>query len=148
MLYTHNMVTTGFRAKQVLQLVSITYRQLHYWARSGLVVPSGEFTPGTGHNWRWSFRDLVALRAVADLRHNGASLQAIRQAAQTLRDRGDDHPLAGNVLLVSAGGDIACVVEFGQVAELLTGAPGQTFMIVPVGTFEEELIAAAERLPA
>lgn len=148
MTYTHSMVIRAFRANQVLQLVSITYRQLHYWATSGLVEPSADFTPGTGQNWKWSFRDLVALRAVADLRHNGASLQAIRQAVQTLRARGEEQPLAGNVLIVSAGGDIARVVECGKVGELLTGSPGQTFMIVPVGTFEEELQAAAERLSA
>ena len=32
--------TTGYRVPDVCRIIGITYRQLDYWARTGLVTPS------------------------------------------------------------------------------------------------------------
>ena len=39
----------GFRGPQVCKLVGITYRQLDYWARTGLLRPSIADANGSGH---------------------------------------------------------------------------------------------------
>lgn len=37
---TNEREVAGYRAPQVCKLVGITYRQLDYWARTGLITPS------------------------------------------------------------------------------------------------------------
>ena len=57
MTYQH-----AFRGPQVCELVGITYRQLDYWARTGLLTPSITQAKGSGTQRRYSMRDLVELK--------------------------------------------------------------------------------------
>ena len=68
----------------------ITYRQLDYWARTGLVEPSVRAAHGSGSQRRYSFRDILVLKVVKRLLDTGISLQQIRAAVQHLRDRGTE----------------------------------------------------------
>ena len=49
----------GFRAPQVCKIVGITYRQLDYWARTDLIVPSLQTAQGSGSQRVYSFQDIV-----------------------------------------------------------------------------------------
>lgn len=49
----------GYRAPQVCKLVDITYRQLDYWARTDLIVPSLQRASGSGTQRLYSFTDVV-----------------------------------------------------------------------------------------
>src|SRR5256885_5873124 len=73
--------TTLFRS-------GISYRQLDYWARTGLVVPSVRPAAGSGSQRLYSFRDIVVLKVVKRLLDAGGSLQNIRKAIDQLRARG------------------------------------------------------------
>ena len=65
-----------FKTREVVELLDLSRRQLQYWAKTGLIVPSAR-TPG-GHH-RYSFDDLVAL-TVTRYEERAAALQAeIRQ---------------------------------------------------------------------
>ncbi|MET0830789.1 MAG: MerR family transcriptional regulator, partial [Acidimicrobiia bacterium] len=45
----------GFRAPQVCAAVGISYRQLDYWARTGLIRPSIQGAQGSGSQRLYSF---------------------------------------------------------------------------------------------
>lgn len=82
------MERTGFGVAAVLKLTEITYRNLDYWARTGLVRSSIKQASGRGSRRVYAFEDLVALRMVRRLRDAGVPLQAIRRAVRYLQARG------------------------------------------------------------
>ena len=103
--------STGYRVPDVCKLVGISYRQLDYWARTGLVTPSIREAGGSGTQRLYSFRDLVALRVVKSLLDGGMSLQRVRRAWEFLnRTAGLDEHLA-EVKLVTDGKTIFKVVR-------------------------------------
>ena len=54
----------GFRGPVAHKVAGITYRQLDYWARTGLVVPEIRGASGSGSQRLYSFRDILLLRVV------------------------------------------------------------------------------------
>src|SRR5262249_4157320 len=64
------------------------YRQLDYWARTGLVEPSVRAASGSGTQRLYSFQDILVLKVVKRLLDTGVSLQNIRIAVSHLRARG------------------------------------------------------------
>ena len=90
----------GYRAPQVCKIVGITYRQLDYWARTGLLTPSIQTAQGSGSQRLYSFQDVVQLRVIKRLLDAGMSLKKIRQAMEILRQQfRSDRPLADVTLL-------------------------------------------------
>src|SRR5438552_18683847 len=79
------MSGAGFGSTIVLKLTGVTYRQLDYWARTGLVGSSIRQAAGHGSRRLYSFEDLAALRVVARLLDAGLSLQAVRRAIEYLK---------------------------------------------------------------
>ena len=75
----------GYRVPDVCKIVGISYRQLDYWARTGLLTPSVREAGGSGTQRLYSFQDLVKLRVVKQLLDTGVSLQKIRQAVEFLQ---------------------------------------------------------------
>ncbi len=57
----------GYRVPEVCRVVGISYRQLDYWARTGLVTPSVRDAGGSGTQRLYSFQDLVQLRVIKKL---------------------------------------------------------------------------------
>jgi DNA-binding transcriptional MerR regulator len=111
----------GFRGPQVCKIVGITYRQLDYWARTGLVRPSLADAHGSGTQRRYSYRDLVRLKVIKNLLDAGVKLQTARKAIEYIRgDLGDEWASASLVLngtssvLVRTGDDLVDVVRHGQ----------------------------------
>ena len=72
------------------RLLVSRYRQLDYWARTILVVPSVRDASGSGTQRLYSFRDIVVLKVVKRLLDAGVSLQNIRKAIETLREWGEE----------------------------------------------------------
>ncbi len=83
----------GYRGVTACHAVAISYRQLDYWARTGLVVPSIRDASGSGTQRLYSFRDMVVLKVVKRLLDAGVSLQNIRKAIDALRSRGAEDVL-------------------------------------------------------
>src|SRR6201995_5140978 len=78
----------GYRGAAACQIAGITYRQLDYWARTGLVAPSIRTAHGSGSQRLYSFKDILVLKVVKRLLDTGVSLQNIRVAVDHLRRRG------------------------------------------------------------
>ncbi len=80
----------AFSSDEVSRVVGITPSRLRYWARVGLVTPSIETADAGPFAHLYSFRDMVALRAIARLRDTyGVSLQELRQLNQWFSDHYD-----------------------------------------------------------
>lgn len=65
-------------ATQVCALADVTYRQLDYWDRTGLVSPSATPASGTGSQREYTRDDVVRVLTVRALLDAGHSLAAIR----------------------------------------------------------------------
>ncbi len=90
----------GYRVPEVCRIVGISYRQLDYWARTGLVTPSVKDARGSGTQRLYSFQDLMSLRVIKNLLDTGISLQRVRKAVEYLQNM--DRPTHG-VTLMSDG---------------------------------------------
>ncbi len=126
--------TVGYRGLTACHAAGISYRQLDYWARTGLVVPSVRDATGSGSQRLYSFRDIVVLKVVKRLLDAGVSLQNIRKAIDTLRSRGVDD-LAG-ITLISDGTTVYECRSPEEVVDLLQGGQG-VFGIAISGAFKE-----------
>lgn len=117
----------SWSAPEAHRIAGITYRQLDYWIRSGLVKPSAQAN-GHGSKRRFSWRDLVAVRAIAALKETGVSLQAVRkvQSALIKFEGGDDALRAGRLIIESGTKrpDVAIASSDEEVLSLLK-RPGQ-----------------------
>ena len=128
----------GYRGPQVCSIVGITYRQLDYWARTGLLHPSISQARGSGSQRVYSYADLVQLKVIKRLLDAGVSLQAARRAIECLRSSGDDLGQA-NLVIDDRRSVLAHTGE--EIIDLLRG--GQTVLnIVPLGGVVAELQAA------
>ena len=112
----------GYRGPTACAAAGITYRQLDYWARTGLVEPSIRSASGSGSQRLYSFRDIIALKIVKRLLDTGVSLQNIRIAVGYLRARGEAD-LAG-VTLMSDGASVYECTSPTEVFDLVQGGQG------------------------
>ncbi|MER7417118.1 MerR family transcriptional regulator [Micromonospora peucetia] len=124
----------GYRGVTACHAVGISYRQLDYWARTALVLPSVRDASGSGTQRLYSFRDLVVLKVVKRLLDAGVSLQNIRKAIEALRSRGVED-LAG-ITLISDGTTVYECRSPEEVVDLLQGGQG-VFGIAIGGAFKE-----------
>ena len=124
----------GFRGPTACEVVGITYRQLDYWARTGLVVPSIRAAAGSGSQRLYSFKDVLVLKVVKQLLDAGVSLQNIRVAVEYLRKRGV-RDLAG-VTLFSDGTTVYECTSPEEVFDVLRGGQG-VFGIAVSGAMKE-----------
>ena len=134
----------GYRGVTACHAVAISYRQLDYWARTGLVVPSIRDASGSGTQRLYSFRDMVVLKVVKRLLDAGVSLQNIRKAVDVLRSRGADD--LAEITLISDGTTVYECRSPEEVVDLLQGGQG-VFGIAISGAFKEIQGSLAE-LPA
>jgi DNA-binding transcriptional MerR regulator len=134
----------GYRGVAACHAVGISYRQLDYWARTNLVVPSIRDASGSGTQRLYSFRDLVVLKVVKRLLDAGVSLQNIRKAIETLRSRGVAD-LAG-ITLISDGTTVYECRSPEEVVDLLQG--GQGVFGIAIGGAFKEIQGSLSQLPA
>ncbi|MFV2011883.1 MULTISPECIES: MerR family transcriptional regulator [unclassified Micromonospora] len=134
----------GYRGVTACHAVGISYRQLDYWARTSLVVPSVRDATGSGSQRLYSFRDLVVLKVVKRLLDAGVSLQNIRRAIETLRSRGVGD-LAG-ITLISDGTTVYECRSPEEVVDLLQG--GQGVFGIAIGGAFKEIQGSLSQLPA
>jgi len=135
---------SGYRGPTACQVVGITYRQLDYWARTGLVVPSIRSASGSGSQRLYSFKDVLVLKVVKRLLDAGVSLQNIRLAVDHLRARGI-RDLAG-ITLLSDGTTVYECASPEEVVDLLQG--GQGVFGIAIGGAMREITGTIQEFPA
>src|ERR1700728_212371 len=134
----------GYRGPTACSAAGITYRQLDYWARTGLVEPSVRAAHGSGSQRLYGFRDILVLKVVKRLLDSGISLQQIRAAVQHLRDRGADD--LAQVTLMSDGVSVYECTSPDEVYDLLAG--GQGVFGIALGRVWQEVAGELAELPA
>jgi DNA-binding transcriptional MerR regulator len=125
---------TGYRGPTACAVAGITYRQLDYWARTGLVVPSVRDASGSGTQRLYSFRDIIVLKVVKRLLEAGVSLQNIRVAVEQLRERGTED--LASITLISDGTTVYECRSPEEIIDLLQGGQA-VFGIAVAGTLRE-----------
>ena len=135
---------TGYRGPTACKAAGITYRQLDYWARTGLVEPSVRSATGSGTQRLYGFRDILVLKVVKRLLDTGVSLQQIRIAIQVLRQRGVDD--LAQITLMSDGASVYECTSPDQVIDLLQG--GQGVFGIAVGRVWREVEGSLAALPS
>jgi DNA-binding transcriptional MerR regulator len=134
----------GFRGPVACNAAGITYRQLDYWARTGLVVPEVRGAAGSGTQRLYSFRDILILKVIKRLIDAGISLQQIRTAIEHLRARGVDD--LTQVTLMSDGVSVFECTSDDEVIDLLRG--GQGVFGIALGGVWRSIEGTLAELPA
>ncbi len=134
----------GYRGPAACGAAGITYRQLDYWARTGLVEPSVRAATGSGTQRLYSFRDVLLLKVIKRLLEAGVSLQQIRTAVQHLRQRGTDD--LTRVTLMSDGATVYECTSSDEVIDLLRG--GQGVFGIALGGVWREVEGSLAELPS
>jgi DNA-binding transcriptional MerR regulator len=112
----------GYRGATACSAAGISYRQLDYWARTGLVEPSIRTASGSGTQRLYGFRDILVLKVVKRLLDAGVSLQNIRTAVDHLRNRGVTE--LERITLMSDGASIYECASPDEIIDLLQGGQG------------------------
>lgn len=134
----------GFRGPIACNAAGITYRQLDYWARTGLVVPGIRAAEGSGTQRLYSFRDVLLLKVIKRLIDAGISLQQVRTAIDHLRARGVDD--LTEVTLMSDGASVYECTSDDEVIDLLKG--GQGMFGIALGRVWRDLEGNLTQLPS
>ncbi len=137
-------VDLGFRGPVACSAAGITYRQLDYWARTGLVVPEVRGASGSGSQRLYSFRDILILKVIKRLIDAGISLQQIRTAIDHLRARGAQD--LTQVTLMSDGVSVFECTSDDQVIDLVRG--GQGVFGIALGGVWRSIEGTLSELPA
>jgi DNA-binding transcriptional MerR regulator len=135
----------GYRVPEVCRIVGISYRQLDYWARTGLVTPSIRDAKGSGTQRLYSFQDLVSLKVIKNLLDTGVSLQRVRKAVEYLEAM--DRPPHG-VMLMSDGHGVYEADSPDAVVDLLNQGQGVFAIAVDKVWTELEGTLTKRRAPA
>jgi len=133
----------GYRGPTACNAAGITYRQLDYWARTGLVEPTVREATGSGSQRLYSFRDILVLKVVKKLLDAGVSLPNIRTAVSHLRDRGAED--LAQVTLISDGTTVYECTSADEMVDLLQG--GQAVFAIAVGRQVRDVEGTLAHLP-
>ncbi|MDA9913029.1 MerR family transcriptional regulator [Candidatus Nanopelagicales bacterium] len=133
----------GYRGPVACNAAGITYRQLDYWARTGLVEPSIRSAAGSGSQRLYAFRDILVLRIVKRLIDAGVSLPNIRAAVSHLSARGDND--IAQITLMSDGASVFECTSNDEVIDLVQG--GQGVFGIAVGSVWREVEGSLSLLP-
>lgn len=141
MLFTDGMISqdpkVGYRGTAAASASGISYRQLDYWDRTGLVQPSVRSATGSGSQRLYAFRDILVLKLVKRLLDTGVSLQQIRIAVDQLRQEGMND--LARITLMSDGARVYLCTSQDEVIDLL--GQGQGVFGIAVGRLVREVEA-------
>ena len=133
----------GYRGPTACAAAGITYRQLDYWARTGLVVPTIQGAHGSGSHRLYGFRDILILRVVKRLIDTGVSLPNIRIAVEHLSAR--EAQFLSALTIMSDGASIYECTSEDEVIDLVRG--GQGVFGIAIGSVWKEVEGNLANLP-
>ncbi len=134
----------GYRGASACSAAGISYRQLDYWARTGLIEPTVRGASGSGSSRLYGFKDILVLKIVKRLLDTGVSLQNIRSAVTQLRERGVED--LARITLMSDGDSIYECTSSEEIFDLLQG--GQGVFGIAIGKVWNEVEGSLSHLQA
>tara|TARA_B100000686_G_C16682257_1_gene912641 strand:+ start:276 stop:752 length:477 start_codon:yes stop_codon:yes gene_type:complete len=132
-------VEQSYSGKKVTEIIGISYRQLDYWTRTELVVPSIEKGEGSGRRRRYSYKDLLKLRVIKNLIDGGIKIEKIRKIFDYLKDGLAEDVTKVN--LVISGNKTVLVQSGDELVDILKKGQG-VLNILPLATVKEEVDSA------
>src|SRR6266567_9125884 len=131
-----------YTTTEVAHITGFTLRQLDYWAREKMIMPSFQQAHGSGSRRLYTVEDLVQLNIVRQLKKYSWSTQKIHKAIETLKDiMNDGNPLR-NAILVHGKGTIFALSKTREGERILIDAlstTGQQVMSFVLETLLEEI---------
>lgn len=134
----------GYRGPTACNAAGISYRQLDYWARTGLVEPSADDATGSALRRLYSFDDVLFLALTKRLLDAGVSLQQIRTAILHLRE----YPSSRwtDITLMSDGRSVYEATRDDELLNLM--ASGRGMFGISLAALAKELRTVLGELPA
>jgi len=133
-----NETPEGYSGKRAAEIAGITYRQLDYWARTGLVGPTLARASGSGSRRRYSYRDLLELRAVKSLLDAGIRLELVREVFEYLTLHLDEDVTRVN--LVISGTSVMVRTGEEEIVDLIRNGQG-VLNILPLAGVKDQVDA-------
>ncbi len=131
---------SGYGREEVERVLGLTQSELRGFVRAGVIAPAR----GPRNTWRFSFQDLVVLRAAKELRASRVPLARVRRALRALREL-----LPGGAALsrvhITALGDEVVVRDAGG---LYAPTSGQLLFDFGVGELNARVEPLAKRAMA
>lgn len=127
----------GYSGTQTAKVTGISYRQLDYWARTGLIRPSLSDSTGSGSRSRYSYNDLLELKAIKKLLDAGIKLEQVRKVFEYLREHLDIDIASANIVIDGAS---VMLADGDQLVDVLKNGQG-TLSILSLGGVRDELEA-------
>ena len=126
----------GYSGDEARKIVGITYRQLDYWARTDLIRPSLSDASGSGTKRRYTYRDLLKLKAVKALIDAGIRLALIRKVFDFLEEKLDEDVVQVNLVIQGA----SVMVQRGEdeIIDLIHNGQG-VLNILPMAGVKEDV---------
>lgn len=108
-------MTNNYPTRLVRGITRATDNQLKYWVRIGLVTPEKR-----GKTFFYSFKDIIKLKLLINLKENGLSLQKIKKGIKKLSEMlpATDDPLTK--LVIYTDGIDMLVIEKGKYFSAMT----------------------------
>lgn len=133
-----------YPVRDVVEILKISRRQLQYWAQTDLIAPSSRTNGGHG---RYTFEDMVALKAAKRLIDSGVSVQRIRKSIRALRGLLPTVKRPLSELVLVATGDVVLAFRDGTAFDAVSGQE----WVFEVAKFQREIDEwrrSIEKIPA
>lgn len=111
----------AFRGPQVCDLAGITYRQLDYWVRTGLLEPSVAYANGSGSQRLYSRSDIAVAKVIRGLVVDGRPHGSYATNRRLGLARGVA-PIVRSLVEAGYGRDLVLVVTLDDVIPCTTDA--------------------------
>lgn len=125
----------GFSGTRAAKVVGITYRQLDYWARTDLIRPSLADAEGSGSRRKYSYNDLLELKAIKKLLDAGIKLEQVRKVFEYVREHVTTDIAAAHIVI--DGGSVN-LYDDGQLIDVLQKGQG-VLNVLSMGGVKSEL---------
>lgn len=135
------MQESVYTTTEVAHMTGFSLRQLDYWAREKLIVPSFQQAHGSGTRRLYTVEDIVQLNIVRQLKKHHWSTQKIHAAIDTLKAVLDDPNPLRNTILFHGKGTIFAFSKTKEGERILIDAlstTGQQVMSFVLETLLEE----------
>lgn len=133
----------------VANVTGATVRMIDHWARTGLIRPSGQDATGKGSRRRYTFQDIIVVRAILTLREGNCPLQKIRTAIRFLQTNYPTTPVSqvlAKLTLLTDGQKVYLLTDERQLMEVVTRQLHITWA-VPLGRIIIEMGQRLEAMP-
>jgi len=130
----------SFSTQRAADIVGITYRQMDYWARTGLLTPSLASAEGSGSRRAYSYTDLLELKVIKRLIDTGMDLKKVRIVFDYVRT--ELHQDISSASLVIDGTRSAVVRTHDELIDALQRGQG----VLPLSGLQGEVNAAIVEL--